>query len=315
MKSLLLLAIIVWSAYCAYNEKLAVDMVYASALSYCPSDKVMSGGCKAATVATENIDIIPIFSVSNNDSKLPIYMTLMKRESQKQIIVGFSGTKGADELIDEVTHILPKEYDIHQNKGVQVFEFFYNHYKDEFRNDFLKQMSDAVNKDENQNYDVIFTGHSLGGALTMHAAADAILSGLFTNNNVYIYTFGQPRVGNAEFIDEFIPKVKESYRVIHDNDIVPHLPPCITDFNDGCTKHGFLIPVFPYHAATEVLYEQGFESYKVCSTSEGEDKTCALSKSGKSIPDHLTYFGVEVGQFHTHESNQSQPLAIKNLMK
>ncbi|CAI2372409.1 unnamed protein product [Moneuplotes crassus] len=304
MKNLILLSIIVCLSHCIYDEELAVDMVYASALSYCPSHKVMSRGCKAATVATENIDLIPFFSKSNNNSLTPIYMTLMKRESQKQIIVGFSGTKGGDELLDEVTHIFPKEYDIHKDKGMKVFGFFYDHYKDDFRNDFLKQISDAMNKDEYENYDVIFTGHSLGGALAMHAAADAILSGFLKNNYVYVYTFGQPRVGNAEFIDEFLSNVNGFYRVIHNNDIVPHLPPCIPDFNEGCIRHGILIPVFPYHAATEVLYEQGFGSYKVCSTFEGEDKTCSLSKSGNSIPDHLTYFGVKVGKFHTYEPQE-----------
>ncbi|CAI2372045.1 unnamed protein product [Moneuplotes crassus] len=314
MKILLLIVMITVFVSCDYSEELAVDMLYASALSYCPTERVLAGNCKAAGDATEKAGILPFFSLDNQDSKNPIYMTLMKRESQKQIIVGFSGTKGAEELIDEIAQIVPKEYDIHPDKGVKVFAFFYEHYKNQFRSSFLEQMTDILSKEENTGYDVIFTGHSLGGSLTMHAAADAILNGILNNTDVYIYTFGQPRVGNIQFIEEFFPNVKECYRVIHNNDIVPHLPPCINELGHGCVKHGFLLPAFPYHAATEVLYEKDFESYKVCSSTEGEDKHCSLSKIGKSILDHLTYFGVEVGQFYRHDSEVPKSISTTLLI-
>lgn len=51
-----------------------------------------------------------------------------------------------------------------------------------------------------QNYDesvsIIVTGHSLGGALAVLCSLD--LKNSF-NRNIYVYTFGQPRVGNKKF--------------------------------------------------------------------------------------------------------------------
>jgi len=43
--------------------------------------------------------------------------------------------------------------------------------------------------------------------------------------NVQVMTFGQPRVGNAAFASYFNLLVPNTFRIIHDRDIVPHLPP------------------------------------------------------------------------------------------
>ncbi|MDP6442228.1 MAG: lipase family protein [Pirellulaceae bacterium] len=67
------------------------------------------------------------------------------------------------------------------------------------------------------------TGHSLGGALAVLAAArwldaDRPLAGL--------YTFGQPRVGDATFARNFNFAMKTTaFRVVNDNDLVTRMPP------------------------------------------------------------------------------------------
>lgn len=47
-----------------------------------------------------------------------------------------------------------------------------------------------------RNSKIILTGHSLGGALSVMAAA--YLQNLY-NNVLCLYTLGQPRVGNDKF--------------------------------------------------------------------------------------------------------------------
>ena len=76
-------------------------------------------------------------------------------------------------------------------------------------------------------YDITFTGHSLGAALTIHAASDFILNGWNQNRKVRVYTYGQPRVGNPAFNNGFRSKVTDAYRLTHNKDIVAHIPPCI----------------------------------------------------------------------------------------
>lgn len=68
---------------------------------------------------------------------------------------------------------------------------------------------------------VIITGHSLGGALGTLAAFD-IANTLSIRPT--LYTFGCPRVGNRWFIRKYHGKVKHSFRIVNDDDIVPHLP-------------------------------------------------------------------------------------------
>lgn len=67
-----------------------------------------------------------------------------------------------------------------------------------------------------------------------------------------LHTFGCPRLGNqdlAMFIKNRIPKV---IRVIHNRDIVPHVPLQSQNFS---------------HPPYEVLFDEEMSSYKICSES------------------------------------------------
>ncbi len=62
-----------------------------------------------------------------------------------------------------------------------------------------------------------FTGHSLGAAISTLAA--------YAIGNVQaLYTFGSPRVGNLAFAEAFATSDIPHYRVVHHQDIVPHVP-------------------------------------------------------------------------------------------
>lgn len=67
---------------------------------------------------------------------------------------------------------------------------------------------------------VVFCGHSLGGALATIAAAYFGHKGY----KVKCCTFGSPRVGNARFKECFIKVVYENWRVFNENDPVPMIP-------------------------------------------------------------------------------------------
>ena len=69
---------------------------------------------------------------------------------------------------------------------------------------------------------IIFTGHSLGGAL-------ATLSSLYfkckyPEAEISCITFGSPRAGCSEFAKLFNENIDESYRFVNDNDPVPCVP-------------------------------------------------------------------------------------------
>uniref|UniRef100_A0A0D9VTZ2 Fungal lipase-type domain-containing protein n=1 Tax=Leersia perrieri TaxID=77586 RepID=A0A0D9VTZ2_9ORYZ len=135
------------------------------------------------------------------------------------------------------------------------------------------------------DFSIIVTGHSMGGAIASFCALDlAITHG---GNNVYLMTFGQPRVGNAAFAAYFAKYVPNTVRVTHERDIVPHLPPYFFIFPDQ-TYHHFPREVWEHEVDGKTIYE-------VCDGS-GEDPNCSRSVFVLfwSASDHLTYLGVDM---------------------
>jgi triacylglycerol lipase len=66
--------------------------------------------------------------------------------------------------------------------------------------------------------DLWVTGHSLGGALATLASVHLAGRPSFCG----VYTFGSPRVGDAEYAGVY---KADHFRVVNDNDIVPRVPP------------------------------------------------------------------------------------------
>lgn len=71
---------------------------------------------------------------------------------------------------------------------------------------------------------LFFTGHSLGGALAILAAARAAAK--FGIQPTVVYTYGSPRTGGTIFFGEYTQLLGDStFRLINGTDIVPTVPP------------------------------------------------------------------------------------------
>nr|KAJ3405408.1 hypothetical protein HK105_003746 [Polyrhizophydium stewartii] len=76
------------------------------------------------------------------------------------------------------------------------------------------------------DYELIFTGHSLGAALAIVAATDIYQTTPSIAGRTSVYTYGQPRVGNtawANYIDN-LPFASRIYRVTGYVDVIPGVP-------------------------------------------------------------------------------------------
>jgi len=123
----------------------------------------------------------------------------------------------------------------------------------------------------------------LGGALAAFGALEISL--MLQRKDVGCYTFGEPRVGNKYFAEFWGAWLPLGIRVVHSDDIVPHLPPrgntmmLLTDF---------------HHTKTEVWQEAGSDgNFTVCDDS-GEDPACSdsIPQWDRSIEAHLWYLGL-----------------------
>ncbi|KAJ2445306.1 hypothetical protein GGF42_006044, partial [Coemansia sp. RSA 2424] len=74
------------------------------------------------------------------------------------------------------------------------------------------------------DYKLVFTGHSLGGAETVMCAVDILHQLPELKQRVHIYTYGMPRIGNDAWADGVNGLGLPIYRVVYENDLVPHIP-------------------------------------------------------------------------------------------
>ncbi|VDO78638.1 unnamed protein product [Heligmosomoides polygyrus] len=195
------------------------------------------------------------------------------------------------------------------------------------------EVEKTLNNPKYAGYKLIFTGHSLGGALAALAAARTVKQGLRPGDQVTMYTFGEPRVGDITFARNFDSMIKNSYRVVFRRDIVPHLPACAKDktwFGDGdvsrpCDANDL---TKPYHHGTEIWYpdsmEPGAHYIECVGEPRGEDFTCSdkikfyHDQFNSYIWDHRHYFTVRVPQYGKagcdHTLPEGKPGVLENIV-
>ena len=127
------------------------------------------------------------------------------------------------------------------------------------------------------SYLVVVTGHSYGASCGQLIAMELEKNGIQT----ILYNYGQPRVGDKKYSSFVNTVLTTYYRVTHNKDVVPHVPP-ISGFNY-------------YHSCIEV-FEDINGKLTTCSEINCEDPKCAdqYSLTETNTDDHLYYLGHRV---------------------
>ncbi|POR35615.1 Triacylglycerol lipase [Tolypocladium paradoxum] len=232
-----------------------------------------------------NFDNATIVQEFVNDDYFRIGGYVARNPSKKHIVVAFKGT---DSYVDLKTDSYKFQIDSDICNGCKLHGGFGTAF------DLVKdQVEDAVRAEKatpgQENYRVVVTGHSLGGAVATVAGAYLRKQGIPCD----LYTYGSPRVGNDKFALFASSQAGFSAR--------------ITNRNDGVTVLPMIGHVWQQykHTFPEYWYENGllgkgnrYESpYKVCN---GEDESCTSAscfgirntfwpKKWCSIHDHSLY--------------------------
>ena len=133
---------------------------------------------------------------------------------------------------------------------------------------------------------VFYTGHSLGAALAILAAARAMIDGQLPQPAA-LYTFGSPRVGDATFTS----KLHDVYhcRMVNDNDIVPTVPPPPLFRHDGelhHIRHDGRIEVHPRGEDLLMTIQPGLLIERSAAALNG--MVAGLRAFGLELPEQLT---------------------------
>ena len=142
---------------------------------------------------------------------------------------------------------------------------------------------------------MISTGHSLGAAIAGIAALE--LQTLFPLLSVRSYTFGQPRLGDANFSRFYGSVVPLTQRMVHYQDIVPHYP---------------FVALGYHHVASEIWEITNASmplTYIICDKG-GEDPFCSDSVPAKDWhpKQHMVYMNItenDCGTINTTSANEN----------
>ncbi|KAJ9060183.1 hypothetical protein DSO57_1033578 [Entomophthora muscae] len=177
--------------------------------------------------------------------------------ARKEIILAFRGTHSNTNWVENVVF---SQTSINVTPQASVHTGFKN-IADAMAPEFIHILKRLLAKWHYKDYDVVVTGHSLGGAVAQIASIQVHRDLKIGWERVKVITFGQPRVGNLDFARWFNQQPVMYTRVVNENDLVPHVPPIFTGY---------------MHTHLERYIEKG--KSRICNTDSMEDSTCSASR-------------------------------------
>ncbi|KAI8883175.1 hypothetical protein K501DRAFT_130343, partial [Backusella circina FSU 941] len=193
---------------------------------------------------------------------------ILHSDRDETIYLVFRGTMSVRNIIPDIT-LLYKDYEKVDGAFVQQGSFYdsYIDASEKFLPIFLRHVKSYP------TYKIVVTGHSLGAAIATIAAPKLfeIDNVHFGPNNMKLYTYGSPRVGNEAFARYLVGTGLYISRSVHKNDLFTTIPN---------VSAGFL------HVGIETHIYEDPDLIRVC-TSKLESSLCSSSLTLTSIEDHL----------------------------
>lgn len=202
---ILISTVLILVTHAAYDENLARNILAELAGAGYSETPDVCAGHVLKNSSDLKITTVPCDTISDTCSGFTV-----ASHSDKAIIVVFRGTNSFFQLVAESANALM--YTTEAPFGGHVVSYFYDAFNQIWEGG-MKDNFEALLKN-NPEYKIWITGHSLGGAIASIAAATIVHSKLATGDKITIYTLGQPRTGNHEFVEAFDNMVWVTLRLI-----------------------------------------------------------------------------------------------------
>ncbi len=206
----------------------SVDMIsyysWFGSYGYC-QDYLVSAGVCCPNLLNNQWEIIDHQEIKDEhiiDRYFEFNYILFRSDINKKYILTFPGTRDKTQLIFEITESNLVSY--YNNEEIKIHSYFLEMYKKIEKNIFNSTTLKDISL--HSDYQFIFIGHSLGGAMASIAAFNSVHENYINkkNNNPVLITFGQPRTGNYYFSKKVMEYVPNIFRVVRNGDIVSMIP-------------------------------------------------------------------------------------------
>ncbi|KAI9296403.1 alpha/beta-hydrolase, partial [Neoconidiobolus thromboides FSU 785] len=191
-------------------------------IAKCNDDLLFNWQCRYCQSLGSGNRVHKVLSNSNLQTKGVIVVN----EGRKEIIISFRGTETEINLIQDINIVLNDFLDFDNNlfkvRNLKVHNGFLTMTNSLFES-MVQSLQELLRQD--QGYTLIFTGHSLGGAIAGLSAVKAYYKLNLPKERIKVFTFGQPRLGNKEYASYVNQLGLTYYRMVNYNDPVPHAPP------------------------------------------------------------------------------------------
>lgn len=206
------------------TKQLIIDFAKLCNISYCNQQQVTEGFTNKPHNKEDEVyyrcNNEPTLYSCDKDSQMYVC------QYQNHLAIVFRGTESTRDILTDLNAIrvdmnvsFLKEEEI-----PRIHWGFYNQFNelkpnlDDIVEKYVKKMNDI----HEPTPKIIFSGHSLGGALATIASTYYGLK--YPCTDITCITFGSPRVGDSKFAYLFDNIVTSSYRFVNDNDPVPCIP-------------------------------------------------------------------------------------------
>ena len=200
----------------SYSDDLAKFYLHFASAGYCKDEQIASGTCCTSFFSQYGFKTIAHGIENDYNYNYGVF----KSTKLKKIVVAVPGTRDASQLVQEILNSKLVAFD---NTEMRLNKFFKER-AEGVKSAIFKALKSAIES----KYQIVFTGHSLGAAVSSILAYFAETEGVIktSKNDIILITYGQPRTGNDVWANELMKKVKKVFRISREGDIVTTIPPC-----------------------------------------------------------------------------------------
>ncbi|KXN74475.1 alpha/beta-hydrolase, partial [Conidiobolus coronatus NRRL 28638] len=184
--------------------------------AYCPQKSLEAWDCyNCKGFAQQTTEVVYL---NNNEFESGGFLGV--NSAQRMIVISFKGTKNFKNWLSNLQFKLT-DFPVADGEGIQVHSGF-NEAADAIYPQVRLAVLNAIRK--YPGYQLVSTGHSLGGAMATLLAFKVAQEGIIRWENIKIVTFGQPRIGNKAFADYLNSKPLSIARVTTKGDFISISP-------------------------------------------------------------------------------------------